>query len=443
LNKVIDISTNSNRRTQLKNDLGYLHIMKYMGSKRELLPEIKKAVFELCDKGETILDIFAGTASVGAYLKDNYNIISNDIQAYSQVLGDAIITSSACKSLPNVKESLCEIKRHYEVNQLHLQNILKETLFQSDQFISIEKNTWTEKNRKNYLKFISNFPSPVNTFYSTNSELQLIYKMYLENNNIFTKSLPYFQTTFLFSEVYFSLRQAIDIDSIVYAIDCTFSNKVYKNIYLSALIYAYSYCSSGTGHFAMFRDLKSISSVEDVFIYRKRDVWEYFEQKLLGIYDFHNYYPDRKYLMMNKDYVDILQSTKYFNDVKLIYADPPYSFVHYSRFYHAIESLVKYDYNIPQFKGRYRDDRHQSPFCQKQNVESAFELLFHYAHDNNSNVLLSYCDTGMISLENILNIGERNSFTIEVQEIKYNHSTMGRVGHKSNKISEYLIKARL
>lgn len=443
MKKIIDISSNSDRRTQLKNDAGYLHIMKYMGSKRELLPEIRNAVFELCEPGNTILDIFAGTASVGAYLKDSYNIISNDIQAYSQVLGDAIITSSSCEHLPDLEKSLQEIKKHFKINQTYLHNILKNTLFESDQYISIEKNHWTEKDRKKYLKFVSFFPSPINSFYSVNSELQTIYNMYLENNNSSIKTVPYFQTVFLFSELYFSLRQAIDIDSLMYALDSAFTNKVYKNVFLSALIYAYSYCSSGTGHFAMFRDLKSISSVEDVFIYRKRDVWEFFEHKLRDIYNFHHFYPKRKYQMVNMDYVELLQNTKYFSDVKLIYADPPYSFVHYSRFYHAIESLVRYDYNIPQFKGRYRDDRHQSPFCQKQNVESAFELLFHYANENSANILLSYSDTGMISLKDITSIGERNSFSLEVQEIKHNHSTMGREGHKSNRISEYLIKAKL
>lgn len=431
------------KRTLLQNDHNYIHILKYMGSKRELLPEIKKSVNDLCEQGGTILDIFAGTTAVGAYLKDNYNIISNDIQEYSRVLGDATITSSSCETLPNMEQSLATIQQYFLENKNTLIKLLHNTLEQSDNFVSIPKNDWTEKDRKRYQQFMSVFPSPINSFYSSNTELQKLYQLYLENNQSSIKCSPYFQTSFLFSELYFSLRQAIDIDSILYAINLTFTNEVIKNLYLSALIYAYSYCSSGTGHFAMFRDIKSISSVEDTFIYRKRKVWDYFVYKLEELYSFHKYYPNRKYQMTNMDYVEILQDARYFHDVKLIYADPPYSFVHYSRFYHAIESLVKYDYNIPQFKGRYRDDRHQSPFCQKQNVESAFELLFHYAKENNSNLLLSYSDTGMISIDNILEIGKRNSFKFDIQEIRYNHSTMGREGHKSNLINEYLIKAKL
>lgn len=443
MNTLLDISTNLSRRTQLKNDSNYIHIMKYMGSKRELLPEIKEAVDDLCKKNGTILDIFAGTASVGAYLKDSYNIISNDIQEYSKVLGDAVIGISAIEYLPDLNTSLKKIKHYFDINRDHLQNILKNTLSESDDYLLIGKNNWTESDRKKYQKFISSFPSPVNAFHTKNDELKKLYELYLENNKASSSLLPAFQTCFLFPELYFSLRQAIDIDSIVYGIKNTFTDQRLINLFTAALIYAYSYCSSGTGHFAMFRDLKSVKSVEDVFLYRGRIVWDYFESKLMELYKFHKFYPNKKYIMTNKDYVDVMQSDNDNSPIDLIYADPPYSFVHYSRFYHAIESLVKYDYNIPQFKGRYRDDRHQSPFCQRQNVESAFELLFHFSRIKKSNILLSYSDTGMISIEKLKQIAQRNSYCIEIVEIKYNHSTMGREGHKSNLISEYLIKARL
>ena len=94
------------------------------------------------------------------------------------------------------------------------------------------------------------------------------------------------------------------------------------------------------------------------------------------MYAIRSYY---EYEAYNMDYSVLLKNREIAQNYKLIYADPPYSSVHYSRFYHAIESLVKYDYDIPTFKGRYRSDRHQSPFCQKQNVKGAFELLFRLA----------------------------------------------------------------
>ncbi len=415
--------------------------MKYMGSKRELLPDIREAVKKLSPNGTTLLDIFAGSCSVGTYLKDEYTIFSNDIQSYSRVISDALICSGNLKKIPDLKKSLDLIKNFYLENLENLEKFLKTTLFKSDEFTNIEKGAWDEKKRINYLNFFESFPSPLNEFKSQNEELQKLTLRYFSQNKLKKGDFPYFQTCFLFPEVYFSLRQCIEIDSIRYGIDKTFSKDVEKNIALSALLYAHSYCSSGTGHFAMFRDLDSLKSIEDVFIYRKRNVWSYFENKFSEILDFCSPGKNTKHKSFVMDYKDLLNDKKIMTDVNLVYADPPYSFVHYSRFYHATESLINYDFDIPQFKGRYRTDRHQSPFCQKQNVEKAFEFLIEKCQQFNCNILFSYSDTGMIELQRIKNLLSKYDFQIEIKKINYDHSTMGRSGHKNNQITEFLILA--
>jgi adenine-specific DNA-methyltransferase len=408
-----------------------------MGSKRELLPDIKKAVEEMVPHNSTIMDIFSGTASVGAYLKSDYNIISNDIQQYSQVIAKSLIQSSSIELPNDIHLLIFEIEKEYVKNKDRLIKLLPQTYYKSNCFVDIKKGEWSEALRKDYIKFNSSFPSPTNNFKTNSEELQLLKKRYFDKD----KSI-YLQTTFLFSETYFSLEQAMDIDSIRYALDHVVNDEILKSIFLSALIYAYSYCSSGTGHFAMFRDIVDISSVEDTFIYRKKRVWDYFLNKLDEIIEYHQYIPNKTYKTYSYDFVELLDSTS-IKEVDLIYADPPYSFVHYSRFYHAIESLVKYDYDIPKFKGRYRSDRHQSPFCQKTNVVNAFEHLFQSAKKNNSHVLLSYADTGMISLEEIIETLNKYGFSCKINKIQYDHSTLGRKGHKNNTINEYLIQAIL
>lgn len=429
-----------NRKVELRNDLAYMHIMKYMGSKRELLPDIKKTINKIIPIGSTVLDIFAGTASVGAYLKDDYNIISNDIQNYSKVIAGALIKSSMIEISSDIHLQIFNLEKEYIANKEALLELFPNTYEKSNYFVDIKKGEWAESDRKKYLTFFNTFPSPINEFEAKNKELKLLKKMYLERNK--QSKPPYIQTTFLFSETYFSFEQALDFDSIRCAIDIVVEDDILKDMFLSALMYAYSYCSSGTGHFAMFRDVVDIGSIEDTYIYRKKRVWEYFIRKVDELISYHQYIPNRTYHAYGKDYVEILDD-ECMKDVDLIYADPPYSSVHYSRFYHAVESLVKYDYNIPEFKGRYRTDRHQSPFCQKTNVYDAFSLLFKKAKANDVNVLLSYADTGMISLDQIKNIIESNGFKYKVESINYDHSTMGRKGHKSNNIKEYLVQAVL
>ncbi len=70
----------------------------------------------------------------------------------------------------------------------------------------------------------------------------------------------------------------------------------------------------------------------------------------------------------------------------VVYADPPYTRDHYSRFYHSLETLsLGDDPNITksnlgngdvQSRGGYREGRHQSPFCIKSEAPAAFSALF-------------------------------------------------------------------
>jgi adenine-specific DNA-methyltransferase len=70
----------------------------------------------------------------------------------------------------------------------------------------------------------------------------------------------------------------------------------------------------------------------------------------------------------------------------VVYADPPYTRDHYSRFYHSLETIaLGDDPNITksnlggggiQSRGGYRAGRHQSPFCIKSEAPTAFSALF-------------------------------------------------------------------
>jgi len=432
---------NKTRKKQLRQDANYIHIMKYMGSKRELLPDIKEFAKKLLPKGGTILDIFAGTCSVGAYLKNDFTVYSNDIQAYSKVLAGALICSSNHKEPLIFGKMISSLEKYYEKNLKTLEDLFPITLKTSNDFIKIKKDSWTNQQRKEYISFCESFPGPLNNFTSNSKELKQLKEEYFKRaskNDLF----PYIQTTFLFSETYFSFHQAMQLDSLRYAIEQTFKTETEKNIALAALMYAHSYCSSGTGHFAMFRDLKTISSAQDVFIYRGKDVFEFFSNKLRELVEFCDFNKKTKHQAISSNYIDLIKSQT-MDTVDLVYADPPYSFVHYSRFYHATESLIRYDYNIPEHKGRYRTDRHQSPFCQKQNVEEAFKILIEACARSSCHILLSYADTGMINMERILELLKQNKFSVSIKEINYDHSTMGRSGHKTNKIKEYLIAGKV
>lgn len=414
----------------------YTHIMKYMGSKRELLHEIRKIVLEQDLKGKAVLDLFAGTCGVGMALRDIAPIYSNDIQKYSEIIAKGCL--GVTRPSLSKDEILNLIEVRYKENYDAVSALVPNTVGVSNVFKSISK--WTENDRISYTNFASIVGESALGAKTDDKELNRLQEEYAKRQND-TSAFPYLQTTHLFSEMYFSVDQAIAIDSIRYAID-NLPNKYseLKNAMLAALIHAYSYASAGTGHFAQFRDLSTISSVKDVFIYRKKSVLDIFLRKaeeIISATAQNSHAPRSK--AFAKDYVELLDDQTIRDNVGLIYADPPYSFVHYSRFYHAIEDLCRYDYPEIEHKGRYRKDRHQSPFCIKTQAPRAFEDMFERAHQSSIPLLVSYSNTGMISLEMLKTIATNKGYCVTALEVDHKHSTMGRQKDKNRDVKEALL----
>lgn len=75
--------------------------MRFIGNKTRLLQEIKNFLEENNISGNVFCDIFAGTSSVGDYLKSKYKIISNDFLKFSADFAKAKLQNS---EIPNFKK---------------------------------------------------------------------------------------------------------------------------------------------------------------------------------------------------------------------------------------------------------------------------------------------------------------------------------------------------
>lgn len=413
----------------------YIHVMKYMGSKRELLEQIAKIVNRTLDEGKILLDIFAGTCGVGIYLRDKYPIYSNDIQLYSKLISEGTIENPPL-DMPKGKLWLL-LQKKYKQNYDYLSSKLSNYINESNYYCGIKK--WNDQLLGDYLQFIKTVPYPTN-HNGMKPEGKWLMNEYLKMSNNY-HTFPYFQTVSLFSEMYFSIDQVITIDSLKYAIDNLHSDhRKLASILNVALIHAYSYSSAGTGHFAQFRDLSTVNSITDVFLYRNRSVLDYFFKKaeeIIQATKLNRYHNESASFAL--DYRNLVMNKKIMRNVGLVYADPPYSFVHYSRFYHAIEDLCRYDYPFVEHKGRYRTDRHQSPFCIKTQAPDAFRAILANTRPYNIPVLLSYSNTGMITLTHLLDIAKEVGYETELIEIAHKHSTMGRLRDKDRDVTEALL----
>jgi adenine-specific DNA-methyltransferase len=378
------------------------HLLKYMGSKREILDFVTDAIEQLDVESDWVCDLFAGTGVVSGSVKTKYKVHSNDIQSYSAILSETYLTDfKSVISLTKIEE----IKNEANVLVNEFRSLYPELKFdysgvnKLDDVIALEK-----------------------------SQQLLINKEFNIGFHLFAKN---------YSGTYWSYDQCVWIDSL----RCVAENYNGKPEYLaimSALISAMSQVSQSTGHYAQYRDVNE-DNLLDILIYRNRQIWIYFERKFNELIISLNGAQIKGYKITRLDYLDCLRVMK---ENSIVYADPPYQSVHYSRFYHTLETLVRYDYPNVSHKGRYRDDRHQSPFCKKTTVKEAFKSLFHGVRRKKSHLALSYSDTGIITLSQILLLGKevfKDKYKVSILEKDHIHSNMGRSDENQQDVIEYII----
>jgi len=374
-------------------------IIKYMGNKRNIISHVVRGIMKIHDPTKSFCDLMAGTSSVGYALKTlkgtDIEIVSNDVQVYSYIISKTLIQNNSKSS----------------INKLDAEKDLLEK-FQEN--INLLDKSYSEK----YIKG--------NQYRTRKINRSFIEK--IRNNT------PFCLFTFYYSDIFFSIAQSKEIDSLRYAISKV-TDGIKKNIYLSCLLYAVSYGSYSFGHFAQpRRKTKEYRKIS------KKSILELFFRKLKTMdIGFNN----SKNTIFQKNYKDLFLDKKFIkmaNSIGTIYLDPPYSPAHYSRFYHLLETLIEYDYPENRFKGLYREDRFKSDFCSKLLIEGAFRKVVKFSFENNCNLVLSYSNTGLLTKRQIKSICREyypNKNVWSEKDVNHIHSTQGN--RKKNGVKEILI----
>ncbi|MFT4224328.1 DNA adenine methylase [Dysgonomonas sp.] len=378
------------------------HFVKYMGSKREILDYIHLSIESLNVDSRWVCDLFGGTSIIAGSFKHKKNVHANDIQEYSSVFARTYFS--------NLKEN---------VATNCLENIKKRV----DELVD---------------EFDLKYPE-INFNYSEINDFKQLKEIEYQQQSFINKSfeIGFSLFTKCYSGTYWSSNQCKWIDSIRAVAEEHIDMEEYYAI-ISSLMFAMSYASQSTGHFAQYREITE-SNMNDILIYRNKNIWTLFAKKFEEITEIIDTTSNFENRITTLDYVDCLRIIE---RNSIVYADPPYTNVHYSRFYHALETLVKYDHPLIKHKGRYRDDRHQSPFDKKTEVKNAFKLLFKGVKDKDSHLILSYSDNGMISLDEILEISNKVfgvRYSVEVKSKDHIHMKMGRSDEYQMDVKELII----
>ena len=370
----------------------------YLGSKLRMLDTIKKAVDYVDPFNGCVCDLFSGSGTVSRYLSSCRDVIAADIQMYSSVLCEATMTWMDCSiGSKEIVERIINGKTRKKLNRSYGK------LLEYEQ-ICIEKAKNDEidalyeiiEKGSIYIYLKEGNDSCTTEFRDQLNQLKNALQI---NNEV--EDLDSIITRY-YGGLYFSYAQAIDLDCIEHYV---FENSGLMRIkLLAALLSTTSEIVNTVGkQFAQplkVRDSKGNykkSLKKKILDDRSFNVFDVFE-KWLDHY-FTTGEKTHKHRVVCDDYKTVLRNLANSN-VKVIYADPPYTRYHYSRYYHVLETICLHDNPIitttfPNGTGGisraiYREGRHQSPFCIKSQAEKAFEELFIGVKALNVPLVLSY-----------------------------------------------------
>jgi len=365
----------------------------YLGSKLRLLNFIQETIDQLDPTMGVVCDLFAGSGVVSKHLSLTRPVISNDIQEYSKIISCALLFTFKKIELKNI--------------QISESKIYEELFHTFEPLISYEQHALNELEKGNMDKIseIMNYGSLINYEIANTASINQDFKVALDETNKRLKSSNLTNSkktmvTRYYGGVYFSFFQAVIID-ILLEIKDKLPEKS-KAIFHAAILSSASDIVNTIGkQFAQplnpidNKGKQKLNLANKILKDRRLDVLIIFK-KWIGIYNnqqlskFNN-------VVTKLNYEDVLNNQ---SNIKIVYADPPYTRYHYSRYYHVLESIslrdnpkittIKKNGSGIISKGVYRNDRHQSPFGLKSESDHSFDTLFRKTSEINASLVLSY-----------------------------------------------------
>lgn len=356
----------------------------YMGNKSRFLAAIEALVDEVARPNAAACDLFAGTAVVARRLSHTRPVVCSDIQAYSRVLADALTT-------PRVP-SAAQVVRAVDLARQWLDGMLP--LVQGLLDFEGRALTGASSNHAQLADLIESGSLAVAG--RGPEELRSV-----KDAARMVVSPETATMTWYYGGVYFSYRQALELDALRYAIRKLDGTDNRPATVVAALMGAASDAVSTVGnHFAQPVQPRRADGtlkrtwVTSVTRSREYSVFDGFDQWLTRYAGLRA--TAHPCVAVQADFRDVLSGLD--PDVGVIYADPPYTRDHYSRFYHVLETIALDDDpgvtagqgTSEPSRGMYRVKRHQSPFSIRTQVRPAFQELFAHAKRLEVPIVLSY-----------------------------------------------------
>lgn len=353
--------------------------MKYMGSKSALLRgELGEILVASSTDASRFVDLFSGSGSVSHYVAENIDIpvLSVDLQHYSKVLAESITG----RDRPQTDGPILN-KWTAGVSRGLLDDPIYETL----------REPIAHLGKATVLRARRNSESTVGVGFVTQH----------------------------YGGHYFSPQQAYTLDRLYEGLPNVEPD---RTLGLAALLHAASICAAAPGHTAQpFQPTpKLLPYIKSAW---SRDVVRECQRQVTML-------AARHARMKGEGRVgDALEVVSSLGEDDLVFCDPPYSAVQYSRFYHVLEGIAQGGWNAVAGAGRSpaRALRKSSDFSMKSQASGAMSELLRALRGRSCRVLVTFPDAdasnGLSSSDIVALAGD--SWHIREHYVDSTHSTLG------------------
>jgi len=346
--------------------------VKFMGSKRWMLQNgLGDLIAKEMRDAKRFVDLFSGSAAVASHVAARYRlpVKAYDLQTFGAVLANAVVARE-CK-------------------------------------VGAEKlwANWYERARK-----LREELRPPSSLRLTRKRVEACRLWCSKREWPITKS---------YGGYYFSPLQAVWLDALRRTLP---KLEPEHTVALAALIRAASECAASPGHTAQpFQPTRKAKPfLEDAW---NKDVVRYCREALSAL--------SKQYAKVRGRAAvrDANEAAKSIRKGDLVFVDPPYSGVHYSRFYHVLETLARGQCSDVLGAGRYPspEERPRSRYSVKSESVKALDDLFAAIHERGGKAIVTFpqrkCSNGL-SGRKVAQLASEH-FAVERHWVASKFSTLG------------------
>jgi adenine-specific DNA-methyltransferase len=411
----------------------------YMGSKASLAPALAEIIDTFCCAETIIVDLMCGSGAASNVFARSRKVYASDAQIFSRYLAVVQGGGMSYSRAKNIVEAVTKKSSDYYHN---LPLDIKNEIDIEEYYLTTELSA---RDTENFVRWASDYSRVGNKLQINNTDLLAQLKLHSEPSS----EAPGVLFLRYYANLFFGVRQAAEIDCLRKAID-SIDDPNDRAWALGALICATSACSDNYGgHFAqpkfdITQPLRIQASLKYTLLKRSLSVTHEFEARLLNLAEESESFEYSIDTVSGpwKRSIDAIEKLHIAKPI-MVYIDPPYTREEYSRYYHVLETLVRYDY--PSVSGK-----SSAPI--KGGAGRFASEFFTRSSDQAEKIIIeiistclrlgwectwSYSSSGLANVANVIRACEKLCSSVELFSADYSYKAQGK--QRSKEVDEYIV----